>query len=111
MTQFKQMDITVDFPIEYNRKTGKVRQPSAMKLVKHLLANDLLKDKHEFFVTDVNGAMTFWTVCKSFNYKWEVSCEFTEDETEDEVDYYNALYFDCRGGKITDYTWESYKVV
>lgn len=110
----RQKEIKVNFPIEWNRDNGRVKVSVIKKVAKHLIDNGLLKDGTEYFITDADGAVTFWSVNRgsawgSF-FAWCVSIEFTEDETAKGCDWFNALYFDKRAGKITESEFESYRV-
>ena len=110
-----QKDITVDFPIEWNRENGRMKVSTFKKVVKHLIEKKMLRKGCELFIHDANRDCTFWCIASGeswgswFNYA--VSVEFTEDETAKECDWFNCLYFDKkRGGAIGEYSFESYRV-
>ncbi len=109
-----QKEIKVDFVIEWNRSNGKVNASTLKKVAKHLIESGLLRKGTEYFIEDINGSTTFWSVEDGANwysdYGYALTIEFTEDETEKGCDWFNCLYFDKRGAKITDSKYESYKV-
>lgn len=104
----KQRDVIVDFQIPVSSR-GKVSMASAKKLLKHLYSNKLLRVNSGYFVKDADNNTTYWELEKDDFNGYRFDCEVTETPEGDEVDYYNALYFDKEKGKFTNFQWESYK--
>lgn len=112
----KQREIRVDFPIIWNKKTGRMTQAMMMKVANYLISTKLLKNGTDYFITDSNEEVTYWSVngkddfYNSF-YNHCITVEFTEDETENCVDRFNLLSFNVRKGKVCrdDFDYESYR--
>lgn len=106
----KELELTVDFTIQYNEK-GRIALSVAKKVANYLMANKNLKKGYTYFITDNTGKTTCWSVYEGQFYTWCVSCEFCEDEiAEGTPDWFNGLYFEKIKGKVGEYEYESYKV-
>lgn len=106
--RIKQRDVIVDFQIPVSSR-GRVSMNSAKKLLKYLNANKLLRVNSGYFVKDVDNFTTYWELERDDFNGYRFDCEVTETPDGEEVDYYNALYFDKENDKLTNFQWESYK--
>lgn len=104
-----QKDVIVDFQIPVSSR-GKVNMSSAKKLLRYLNDNKFLRVNSGYFVKDADNSITYWELNRDDFNGYRFDCEVTETPEGDEVDYYNALYFNKEKGKFTNFQWESYKV-
>lgn len=107
-----EINITVNFEVKWNRKTGAVSRATMVKVGKVLF--NLYKENRKMsditaFVKDSNGEVTCWGFDKT-KARWSfsdfyVTCNFGEGETEDCREMENTLYIDWLNGQHRELDW------
>ena len=105
-----EIDITVNYEVKYNKKTGVVPRATMIKVGKELFKTykETKKAYITAFVTDSTGTTLCWGFSK-LNSAWldfAVDCTLTEGETEDMVEMSNSLSVDWVNGQHRDLDWK-----
>lgn len=95
LNESREHSMKVPFKIEVSPK-GRINKTTAIKVWKEIIKEIPNSSRYgrTFFITDSTGRETCWYLDKSRYGEIELSCEFTEDETETGRDWYNCLILD-----------------